>query len=159
MRKQSQGLTKEYDRLLEEHARLQVSNTPLYISPISGQLPQSPWEETKEEGQGPRVPDASVPFGTGHMGLGFSAECLVPARPSEGCSGRAFRLYPPVAQVLCFCPCRQQLMDPQTRRWNEAWCHSALHCTAPKSPLCSCLWPTPASGAVFGLSSLSSLHV
>lgn len=70
MRKQSQGLTKEYDRLLEEHARLQVSIIPLYISPISRQLPQRPWEETKEEGLGPRVPDASVPFGTGQMGLG-----------------------------------------------------------------------------------------
>lgn len=27
MRKQSEGLTKEYDRLLEEHAKLQVSCT------------------------------------------------------------------------------------------------------------------------------------
>ena len=42
MRKQSKGLTKEYDRLLEEHTKLQVS--PSASRPISVRLAR-PWQQ------------------------------------------------------------------------------------------------------------------
>lgn len=60
MRKQSEGLTKEYDRLLEEHAKLQVST--LVCSVASDQnLPPPPTPPAPRAGTEQAHPQPSLP--------------------------------------------------------------------------------------------------
>lgn len=65
MRKQSEGLTKEYDRLLEEHAKLQVS-PPVSLCPGQNSTMRQPhgWGGNLPGAEGPAALSPTPP---GHL--------------------------------------------------------------------------------------------